>query len=155
MTDRKIPIRGQTATFSVNGAKRGDGMLLLYPDELTVVTHQVDRNLGLRWRASHLPGRSFYLFHTIGFGPVAIWYVAGWWAWQALARRLAARKVAAGGDGVTVIPLDQVTSVQCRKARKGAKWLGIRKHDRDDGGRNGVQVRRADGAVARPPRPGP
>jgi hypothetical protein len=37
MTDRKIPSRGQTATFSVNGVKRGDGMLLLYPDELIVV----------------------------------------------------------------------------------------------------------------------
>jgi hypothetical protein len=29
MTDRKIPSRGQTATFSVNGVKREDGMLLL------------------------------------------------------------------------------------------------------------------------------
>ena len=31
----EIPIRGQAATFFVNGAKRGDGMLLLYPDQLT------------------------------------------------------------------------------------------------------------------------
>jgi hypothetical protein len=44
-----------------------------------------------------------------------------------MGRRLVARKVAAGGEGVTVIPLDQVTSVECRKARKGANWLGIRK----------------------------
>ena len=28
---------------------------------------------------------------------------------------------------MTVIPLDQVTSVECRKARKGANWLGMRK----------------------------
>jgi hypothetical protein len=86
---------------------------------------EVDRKLGLRWRAIYL-GVHYLIFHTIGFGPVAIWYVAGWWAWQALARRLAARKVAAGGAGVTAIPLDQVTSVQCKKARKGASWLGMR-----------------------------
>ena len=88
-------------------------------------------------------GRLLYLFfHTIGWALVSIWYVAGWWAWQALARRLAARKVAAGGDGVTVIPLDQVTSVQCRQAAKGRRLAGDPEHDRDDGGRNGVQVRR-------------
>ena len=126
MTDRKIPSRGQTATFSVNGVKRGDGMLLLYPDELTVVN---TRSIGT-WVYVLVPAIylavHFYLFHTIGWGVVAIWYAAGWWVWQGMGRRLAARKVAAGGDGVTVIPLDQVTSVECRKARKGANWLGIR-----------------------------
>ena len=35
MPDSQTPIRGQSATFSVNGAKRGDAVLLLYPDELT------------------------------------------------------------------------------------------------------------------------
>ena len=126
MTDRNIPSRGQTATFSVNGVKRGDGMLLLYPDELTVVN---TRSIGT-WVYVLVPAIylavHFYLFHTIGWGLVAIWYAAGWWVWQALGRRLAARKVAAGGDGVTVIPLDQVTSVQYRQARKAARWLGIR-----------------------------
>ena len=28
----KIPAQGETATFFVNGSKRGEGMLLLYPD---------------------------------------------------------------------------------------------------------------------------
>jgi hypothetical protein len=126
MTDSKIPIRGQSATFSVNGAKQGDAVLLLYPNELTAVR---TRSIG-NWVYVGVPaiylGVHYLFFHTIGFGPVAIWYVAGWWAWQALARRLAARKVAAGGAGVTAIPLDQVTSVQCKKARKGASWLGMR-----------------------------
>ena len=126
MTDSKIPIRGQSATFSVNGAKRGDAVLLLYPNELTAVR---TRSIG-NWVYVGVPaiylGVHYLFFHTIGFGPVAIWYVAGWWAWQALARKLAARKVAAGGDGVTAIPLDQVTSVRYRQARKAARWLGIR-----------------------------
>jgi len=37
MPDSRTPIRGQSATFSVNGAKRGDAVLLLYPGELTAV----------------------------------------------------------------------------------------------------------------------
>src|SRR5690242_7950967 len=52
MTDHKIPSRGQTATFSVNGVKRGDGMLLLYPDELTVVNTR-DRK-STRLNSSHM-----------------------------------------------------------------------------------------------------
>ena len=68
----------------------------------------------------------FLVFHTIGFGPLAVWYLAAWWAWRAVDKRRAARKAAAGGDGVTVIPLDQVTSVRCRKGRKAPSWLGIR-----------------------------
>src|SRR5690242_18070704 len=68
MTDRKIPSRGQTATFSVNGVKRGDGMLLLYPDELTVVN---TRSIGT-WVYVLVPAIylavHFYLFHTIGWG---------------------------------------------------------------------------------------
>ena len=126
MTDSKSPIRGQSATFSVNGAKRGDAVLLLYPDELTAVN---TRSIGT-WVYVLVPtvylAVWFSLFHRIGWALVSVWYVVGWWAWQALARRRAARKVAAGGDGVTAIPLDQVTSVQCRRGRKAASWLGVR-----------------------------
>jgi hypothetical protein len=126
MPDSHTPIRGQSATFSVNGAKRGDAVLLLYPDELTAVK---TRSIGT-WVYVLVPAVYlavwFLLFHRIGWALVSIWYVAGWWAWQALARRRAARKVAAGGEGVTVIPLDQVTSVRCKKGRKAAAWLGIR-----------------------------
>jgi hypothetical protein len=39
----------------------------------------------------------------------------------AIARSQAAAKVAAGGDNVTVIPLDSITSIQTRKSRG---WLG-------------------------------
>jgi hypothetical protein len=126
MTDRKTPIRGQTATFSRNGAKRGDGIVLLYPDELiAVITRSVGTWIYVLVPAVYL-AVWFFVFHTIGWGLLAVWYVAAWWAWQALDKRRAARKVAAGGDGVTVIPLDQITSVRCRKGRKAASWLGMR-----------------------------
>jgi hypothetical protein len=51
--------------------------------------------------------------------------------WQAVDTSRAARKAAADydgdGDGVTVVPLDQVTSVRCWKHGKTAIWLGITK----------------------------
>jgi hypothetical protein len=122
-----IPVRGQTARFSVNGTKQREGMLLLYPDKLIAVKiGSVKTWIYVLAPAVYL-GVHYLLFHTIGFGLVAIWYLAAWWVWQAIDKKRAARKAAAGGDGVTVIPLDQVTSVECRKARKGANWLGIRK----------------------------
>ena len=97
MPDSQTPIRGQSATFSVNGAKRGDAVLLLYPDELTAVR---TRSIGT-WVYVLVPAAYlaiwFLAFHKIGSAFVALWYVAGWWVWQALARRLAARKAAAGG----------------------------------------------------------
>ena len=96
MTDSKIPIRGQSATFSVNGAKRGDGMLLLYPDELTAVN---TRSIGT-WVYVLVPAIylavHFSLFHTIGWGLVAIWYAAGWWVWQALGQEAGGQE---GGGG--------------------------------------------------------
>ena len=76
MAERKIPIHGQTATFFVNGAKRGDGMLLLYPDQLTaVITGSVRTWIYVGVPAVYL-AIWFLAFHTIGFGPLAVWYLA-------------------------------------------------------------------------------
>ena len=126
MTDRKNPAHGQSATFFVNGSERGAGMLLLYPDELTTVI------MGSAGTWIYVGAPVVYvavelaLFHTIGWAPIAIWSLAGWWAWEALRRRRAGRKVAAGGAGVTVIPLEQVTRIQISKPRKAVGWLGLR-----------------------------
>jgi hypothetical protein len=112
MTDRKNPAHGQSATFFVNGSERGAGMLLLYPDELTTVV------MGSAGTWVYVGAPVVYaavelaLFHTIG--------------WAALRRRRAGRKASAGGAGVTVIPLEQVTRIQISKPRKAASWLGLR-----------------------------
>jgi hypothetical protein len=42
----------------------------------------------------------------------------------AIAKSKAANKVASGGDGVTVIPLDSVASLQTRKSTGIGGWLG-------------------------------
>ena len=118
----KIPAQGETATFFVNGSKRGEGMLLLYPDELTAVTITTFGT----WIYLGVPVVSAVVCHTIGWALVSVWLVTGWWVFQSLDKRRAARRAAAGGDRVMVIPLEQVTSVKTRKPAKAAGWMGLR-----------------------------
>jgi hypothetical protein len=123
MTELTKPLHGQSGSFFVNGGKRREGVLLLYPDKLAAV------NLAAfgTWIYAGAPlvylAVEFFVFHRIGWGPVALWSLCGWWAWQALRRQMAARKVAAGSGDVAVIPLDQITSVRCPKSTKAARWL--------------------------------
>jgi len=83
-------------------------VLLLYPDELTAVN---TRSIGT-WVYVLVPAVYlavwFSLFHRIGWALVSVWYVAGWWAWQALARRRAARKAAQKPDS--------------SQAARGSRW---------------------------------
>jgi hypothetical protein len=121
----KIPAQGETATFFVNGSKRGEGMLLLYPDELAAVTITT-----FGWVYLSVPvvytAVAYFVFHRIGWGILGILFVAGWSVFQNLDKRRAARRVATGGDRVMVIPLEQVTSVKTRKPTKAAGWMGLR-----------------------------
>jgi|SRR6185437_4506463 len=122
----KIPAQGETATFFVNGSKRGEGMLLLYPDELTAVTITTFGTWVYLGVPAVYAAVAYFVFHTIGWGLLAIWFATGWWVFQNLDKRRAARRAAAGGDRVMVIPLEQVTSVRTRKPTKVAGWVGLR-----------------------------
>lgn len=126
MTDNRNPIHSESGTVFVGGSRRGEGALLLYPDKLAVVT--ISSITALAYVAVPLVYLAVYFFryHALGSGLVAVWYLAGWWVLQAVNRRRAVRKMAAGRDGVTVIPLDQVTSVRCTRPAKAAGWLGLR-----------------------------
>jgi hypothetical protein len=134
MTDSGTPIQSQTARFLVGGAKRGEGYLLLYPDNLTAVISSVETwgylVVPLIFLAITIP-----LFHTIGWLGVAVGSVIGRQAGEAINKRRAIKKVTAGGDGVTVIPLDLLTGVQTRKpeglaGRWGARILVVTTADR-------------------------
>jgi hypothetical protein len=126
MTESKIPAQGETATFFVNGSKRGEGMLLLYPGELTAVTIMTLGTWIYLGVAAVTAAVTYFVFNTIGWGLLSVWLVVGWWFFQSLDKRRAARRAAAGGDRVLVIPLEQVTSVRTRKPTKVAGWLGLR-----------------------------
>ncbi len=125
MTDRRNPIHSQSATFYVGGTRQGQGALLLYPDELAAVSAPTGS-----W--GYLAGPALFLavtiplFRTIGWQGMVVTSLIGGWAGEALARRRAARKAAAGGEGVTVIPLELITGVEAAKPTKAAGWLGLR-----------------------------
>ncbi len=149
MTDRRNPIHSQSATFYVGGTKRGQGALLLYPDELAAVTTPAG-TWGYLAGPALLLAITIPLFHTVGWQGIFATSLVGGWAGEALARRRAARKAAAGGEGVTVIPLELVTGVEAREAHQGGRLAGAAEHHRD-GGRNAVRVPRDDGEVDGPP----
>jgi hypothetical protein len=125
VTDRRNPIHSQSATLYAGGTRQGQGALLLYPDELAAVTTPAGT-----W--GYLAGPALFLavtiplFRTIGWQGIVATSLIGGWAGETLARRRAARKAAAGGAGVTVIPLELITGVEARKPSKAAGWLGLR-----------------------------
>jgi len=121
MTDSETPIRRQTTRLLAGGKTRGYGTLLLYPDKLAAVSSAAVRiSITVGIIVVFVP--SILLPpHT---GPGALGALIGWGGGYliggAIGRRQAAAQVAAGGDNVTVIPLDSITSFQTRKS-KG--WL--------------------------------
>jgi hypothetical protein len=125
MTDSGTPIQSQTARFLAGGAKQGEGYLLLYPDNLTAVISQVE-TWGYLMAPLIVVAITVPLFHTIGWFVVAVGSVIGGQAGEAINSRRAIRKAAAGGDGVTVIPLDLITGVQTRKPAGMAGRWGVR-----------------------------
>ena len=126
MTDSGTPIRSNPARFRVGGTGRGQGILLLYPDTLAAVKSSA-RLWGAVIGPIVLAAVSHLLFHDIpGLGP-AVGVPVGDWIGASIGKRLAAGTVAADGngdgDGVRLIPLDLITSVQFRKPAAIRGWL--------------------------------
>jgi hypothetical protein len=133
MTGSDIPIRKQLARLVNEKASRREGTLLLYPDKLAHVHSQAPA-----WGA----GAGFAVILIISFavfhgGPGALGGLigagGGWLIGAAIAKSQAPAKVAAGGQGVTVIPLDSITGLETSKS------TGF-------GGRKSLLVTTADGA---------
>jgi hypothetical protein len=104
------------------GKARGYATLLLYPDKLAAVSSSVVR---LTTPAGLVVAFILAIFIPPHTGPGALGALigagAGYLIGAAIAKSQAAAKVAAGGDDVTVIPLDSITSLEMRKSRR---WLG-------------------------------
>jgi len=120
-TDSETPVQRQTTRLLMGGKTRGYGTLLLYPGKLASVRSEAVRigtfvGLIVVWSPSLLiaphsgPGA---LGALIGLGGGRL--IGG-----AIAKSRAAAKVAPGGDNVTVISLDSITSLQTRKS---TGWL--------------------------------
>jgi hypothetical protein len=109
MTETSL-IQMRSAGFSVAGQGRGSGLVLLYPDKLARVSGRAGA-VGLLLGPLIL-GLAYPFSGGTGMIAAAIGVLAGRLLGELADRRMATRRVAAGGGGVTVIPLDSITSVQ-------------------------------------------
>ena len=107
MTDASV-IQMRSAGFRPAGRGRGQGLVLLYQDKLARVSRRAEA-LGAVLGPLAVVGITYP--PVDGFGVVA-GILVGRWLGEQVDRRIAARRVARGGRGVTVIPLDSITSVR-------------------------------------------
>ena len=142
MSDSGTPIMSQSVRFRVGGIGRGQGIVLLYPDRLVAVDSWAEL-CGIVLGTIVLTVSSHFLFHDIyGLGSAA-GALAGGWIGQAVGKRLAAERAGAeragaeragaetagaetagaDRDGVRLIPLDSITSVQVRNSAGIRAWL--------------------------------
>jgi hypothetical protein len=106
--------------FRIAGQGRGQGLALLYQDKLARVSRRAEA-VGTFLGPFALVGIVFPYIHEYGLIAAAAGVFAGRWVGEQVDRRIAVRRVAQGGRGVTVIPLDSITSV--RAGSEG--FLGI------------------------------
>lgn len=122
MTDSETPIQSNSARFRVGGTGKGQGILLLYPDKLAAVNSSAEL-WGVVLGPIVLIAISHFLFDDIRELGSAAGVLAGGWIGQSVGKWLAARDVAASRDGIRLIPLDLIASVQFRKSAGIRGWL--------------------------------
>lgn len=121
-TDNGFLIQSSSARFRVDGFGRGQGIVLLYPDKLAAVNSYADL-WGIFLGSLVLGAISSFLFHdALGLGS-AVGALAGGLIGQSIGKWLAARRAVANRDGVRLIPLDQIASVQFRNSTGFPAWL--------------------------------
>ena len=147
LTESGIPIRSQSARFRVSGTGRGRGIVLLYPDKLAAVNSSAQL-WGIFLGPIVLITLSHLLFHDIRELGSAVGVLAGGWIGQGIGKRLAVTRVAANRDGVRLVPLDLITSVQFSEVSGDPRLADGPGPARDDRGRRGVRVPRDDGRMA-------
>ena len=104
-------IQMRSAGFRVAGRGRGQGLILLYQDKLARVSWRA-KALGYLLGPPVLVGIADPFVHAIGAGGAVAGVLAGGWIGEMADRKMAARRVAEAGGGVTVIPLDSITGVR-------------------------------------------
>ena len=148
------PIRSESARFLVGGTRKGQGVVLLYPDKLASVRVYAEM-WGYFVGPLVVAAAAFPIVRIIGAWPeifgalqAALGVMLGGAIGRAVDRGLAAKAVADGPEAATIIPLDMVASLQTfRPTRLGSLFSG-RDPGRDDGGRHRVRVPRANGRPA-------
>jgi hypothetical protein len=128
MKDSAKPIRSESARFLVGGTRKGQGVVLLYPDKLAKVSVYAEM-WGYFVGPLVVAAAAYPIVRTIGSFPegiaalqAALGVTLGGAIGRAVDRGLAAKAVADGPKTATIIPLDMVASLQTFRST----WLGGR-----------------------------
>ena len=113
------PIRSESVRFLVGGIRKGQGVVLLYPDKLASAKTHAEL-WGCVLGTFAVAAATYPFAHTLG----GLTAVIGVWLGAAIGRSvdrgLAARAVADGPMNATIIPLDMVASLQTLRS----DWFG-------------------------------
>jgi hypothetical protein len=131
MKDGAKPIRSESARFLVGGTRKGQGVVLLYPDKLAKVSVCAEL-WGYFVGPLVVAAAAFPIVRITGAWPDfygalqgALGIMLGGAIGRAVDRGLAAKAVADGPEAATIIPLDMITSLQTfRPTRLGSLFRG-------------------------------
>lgn len=121
------PVRSESVRFLVGGVRKGQGVVLLYPDKLAKVSVYAEM-WGYFVGPLIVAAAAYPIVRHVGSFPesisalqAALGVGLGGAIGRAVDRGLAARQVAEAPQGATIIPLDQITSLQTfRPTRLGS-----------------------------------
>lgn len=125
------PIQSESARFLIGGTRKGQGVVLLYPDKLAKVSVYAEM-WGYFVGPLVVAAAAFPIVRTVGSLPediaalqAALGVILGGAIGRAVDRALAAKAVADGPEAATIIPLDMITSLQTfRPTRLGGLFRG-------------------------------
>ena len=125
------PIQSESARFLMGGTRKGQGVVLLYPDKLAKVSVYAEM-WGYFVGPLVVAVAAYPIVRTIGSFPdgiaalqAALGVTLGGAIGRAVDRVLAAKAVADGREAATIIPLDMITSLQTfRPTRLGSLFMG-------------------------------
>ena len=131
MASNVKPIRSESARFLVGGIRKGQGVVLLYPDKLAKVSVYAEM-WGYFVGPLVVAAAAYPIVRTIGSFPesisalqAALGVGLGGAIGRAVDRGLAAKTVAEAPQGATIIPLDMVAGLQTfRPTRLGSLFQG-------------------------------
>jgi len=120
MAESASLIRRESARRYVNGRREGWGVVLLYPDRLASVKTRAEL-WGCLLGPAVMVAAGWPVTATLGAFHAFIGVLLGSTIGRFIDRRRAARKMAAGGAGATIIPLDAIGSMRTDRT---TRWSG-------------------------------
>ena len=111
MADSAPLIRSESARRFVDGRRGGWGMVMLYPDRLATVSVRAEL-WGCFFGPLVMVAAAWPVTETLGAFHAFIGVLLGSTIGRLIDRRRAVRKMAAGGAGATIIPLEAIGSLR-------------------------------------------